>query len=164
MKQKSILSNGATREKLEVREILRIGIYRPWQVGIKCFITALAVTSLHPQHKRRNKWRSFWKSSFSLSWSDLALSGIQKAKSAELWFRSNFEASEMRKDIKIVLESIWYLILPVFIFVLNVRYWHGYLSNPGWSLTHPSYIVFGFILSAALCFEIVYIDIKFGEK
>ena len=34
----------------------------------------------------------------------------------------------------------------------------------GWSLTHPSYIVFGFILSAALCFEIVYIDIKFGEK
>ena len=41
----------------------------------------------------------------------------------------------MRKDIKIVLESIWYLILPVFIFVLNVRYWHGYLANPGWSLT-----------------------------
>lgn len=70
----------------------------------------------------------------------------------------------MRKDIKIALESIWYLILPVFIFVLNVRYWHGYLANPGWSLTHPSYIVFGFILSAALCFEIVYIDIKFGEK
>lgn len=64
----------------------------------------------------------------------------------------------MRKDIKIVLESIWYLILPVF------RYWHGYLANPGWSLTHPSCIVFGFILSAALCFEIVYIDIKFGEK
>ena len=30
--------------------------------------------------------------------------------------------------------------------------------------THPSYIVFGFILSTALCFEIVYIDIKFGEK
>lgn len=70
----------------------------------------------------------------------------------------------MRKDIKIVLESIWYLILLVFIFVLNIRYWHGYLANPDWSLTHPSYIVFGFILSAALCFEIVYIDIKFGEK
>ena len=62
----------------------------------------------------------------------------------------------MRKDIKIVLESIWYLILPVFIFVLNIRYWHGYLANPGWSLTHPSYIVLGFALSAALCFEIVY--------
>ena len=55
----------------------------------------------------------------------------------------------MRKDIKIVLESIWYLILPVFIFVLNIRYWHGYLANPGWSLTHPSYIVLGFALSAA---------------
>ena len=40
----------------------------------------------------------------------------------------------------------------------------GNLANPGWSLTHPSYIVFGFILNAALCFEIVYIDIKFGEK
>lgn len=38
------------------------------------------------------------------------------------------------------------------------------IANPGWSLTHPSYIVFGFILNAALCFEIVYIDIKFGEK
>ena len=63
----------------------------------------------------------------------------------------------MRKDIKIVLESIWYLVLPVFIFVLNIRYWHGYLANLGWSLTHPSYIVFGFILNAALCFEIVYI-------
>ena len=37
-------------------------------------------------------------------------------------------------------------------------------KNLGWSLTHPSYIVLGFILSAALCFEIVYIDIKFGEK
>ena len=60
----------------------------------------------------------------------------------------------MRKDIKIVLESIWYLILPMFIFVLNIRYWHGYLANP----------VLGFVLSAALCFEIVYIDIKFGEK
>mgnify|MGYP001135703016 CR=1 FL=1 len=68
----------------------------------------------------------------------------------------------MRKNIKIVLESIWYLILPVFIFVLNIRY--GYLANPGWSLTHLSYIVLGFALSAALCFEIVYIDIKFGEK
>lgn len=70
----------------------------------------------------------------------------------------------MRKNIKIVLESIWYLILPVFIFVVNIRYWHGYLANPGWSLTHPSYIAFGFILNATLCFEIVYIDIKFGEK
>lgn len=47
---------------------------------------------------------------------------------------------------------------------LKVRYWHGYLANPGWSLTHPSYVVLGFVLSAALCFEIVYIDIKFGEK
>lgn len=28
----------------------------------------------------------------------------------------------------------------------------------------PSYVVLGFVLSAALCFEIVYIDIKFGEK
>lgn len=56
----------------------------------------------------------------------------------------------MRKNIKI--------------FVLNIRYWHGYLANPGWSLTHPSYVVLGFVLSAALCFEIVYIDIKFGEK
>lgn len=64
----------------------------------------------------------------------------------------------MRKNIKIVLESIWYLILPVFIFVLNIRYWHGYLANPGWSLTHPSYVVLGFVLSAALCFEIVYIS------
>lgn len=26
----------------------------------------------------------------------------------------------MRKDIKIVLESIWYLILPVFIFMLTL--------------------------------------------
>lgn len=41
---------------------------------------------------------------------------------------------------------------------------YGYLANPGWSLTHPSYVVLGFVLSAALCFEIVYIDIKFGEK
>lgn len=40
----------------------------------------------------------------------------------------------------------------------------GYTANPGWSLTHLSYIVLGFVLSAALCFEIVYIDIKFGEK
>lgn len=70
----------------------------------------------------------------------------------------------MRKDVKFVLETIWYLILPVFIFVLNIRYWHGYLANPDWSLTHPLYIVLGFALSAALCFEIVYIDIKFGEK
>lgn len=77
----------------------------------------------------------------------------------------------MKKLLKIIIFAIlvgfgviWYLILPVFIFVLNVRYWHGYLANPGWSLTHPSYIVFGFILSAALYFEIVYIDIKFGEK
>ena len=70
----------------------------------------------------------------------------------------------MRKDVKFVLETIWYLILPVFIFVLNIKYWHWYTANPGWSLTHLSYIVLGFVLSAALCFEIVYIDIKFGEK
>ena len=37
----------------------------------------------------------------------------------------------MRKDIKIVLEIIWYLVLPVFIFVLNIRYWRGYLANLG---------------------------------
>lgn len=61
-------------------------------------------------------------------------------------------------------EFVAYLILPVIAFVLNIRYWHGYLANPGWSLTHPSYVVLGFVLSAALCFEIVYIDIKFGEK
>lgn len=70
----------------------------------------------------------------------------------------------MRKDIKIVLEIIWYLILPVIVFVLNIRYWYGYLANPGWSLKHPSYIVLGFVLSAALCFELVYFDVKFGEK
>lgn len=70
----------------------------------------------------------------------------------------------MRKDIKIVLEIIWYLVLPVVVLALYIKYWHWYIENPGWSLTHPSYIVFGFILNAALCFEIVYIDIKFGEK
>ena len=70
----------------------------------------------------------------------------------------------MQKDIKIVLETIWYLVLPVVVLVLYIKYWHGYLANPGWSLTHPSYIVLGFALSAALCFEIVYIDIKFEGK
>ena len=70
----------------------------------------------------------------------------------------------MQKDIKIVLEIIWYLVLPVVALALYIKYWHWYTANLGWSLTHPSYIVFGFILSAALCFEIVYIDIKFGEK
>lgn len=70
----------------------------------------------------------------------------------------------MRKDIKIVLEIIWYLVLPVVALALYIKYWHWYTANLGWSLTHPSYIVFGFISSAALCFEIVYIDIKFGEK
>lgn len=70
----------------------------------------------------------------------------------------------MQKDIKIVLETIWYLVLPVVVLVLYIKYWHGYLANPGWSLTHPSYIVLGFALSAALCFEIVCIDIKFEEK
>lgn len=89
---------------------------------------------------------------------------MQKPESAEHLFRLNSEANEMRQNIKILLETIWYLVLPVFIFVLNIRYWHGYLANPGWSLTHPSYVVLGFVLSAALCFEIVYIDIKFGEK
>ena len=70
----------------------------------------------------------------------------------------------MQKDIKIVLETIWYLVLPVVVLVLYIKYWHGYLANPGWSLTHPSYIVLGFALSAVLCFEIVCIDIKFEEK
>lgn len=65
----------------------------------------------------------------------------------------------MRKDIKIVLEIIWYLVLPVVVLALYIKYWHWYTANLGWS-----YIVLGFILSAALCFEIVYIDIKFGEK
>lgn len=59
---------------------------------------------------------------------------------------------------------IWYLVLPVVVLALYIKYWHWYTANLGWSLTHPSYIVLGFILSAALCFEIVYIDIKFGEK
>lgn len=35
----------------------------------------------------------------------------------------------MRKDIKIVLESIWYLILPVFIFVLKILAW---VSSESW--------------------------------
>ncbi len=73
----------------------------------------------------------------------------------------------MQKDIKIVLEIIWYLVLPVVALALYIKYWHWYTANPGWSLTHLSYIVLGFVLSAAsaaLCFEIVYIDIKFGEK
>jgi hypothetical protein len=70
----------------------------------------------------------------------------------------------MRKDIKIVLETIWYLVLPVVVLVLYIKYWHGYLANPGWSLTHPSYIVLGFVLSATLCFELIYFDVKFDKK
>lgn len=33
-----------------------------------------------------------------------------------------------------------------------------------WVTMGIAFIIFGIILSAALCFEIVYIDIKFGEK
>lgn len=42
----------------------------------------------------------------------------------------------MRKDIKIVLEIIWYLVLPVVVLALYIKYWHWYIANPGWSLTH----------------------------
>ncbi len=41
----------------------------------------------------------------------------------------------MRKDIKIVLESIWYLVLPVVALALYIKYWHWYTANLGWSLT-----------------------------
>lgn len=47
----------------------------------------------------------------------------------------------MQKDIKIVLEIIWYLVLPVVALALYIKYWHWYTANLGWSLTHPSYIV-----------------------
>ena len=30
----------------------------------------------------------------------------------------------MRKDIKIVLEIIWYLVLPVVVLALHIKYWH----------------------------------------
>ena len=44
----------------------------------------------------------------------------------------------MQKDIKIVLEIIWYLVLPVVALALYIKYWHWYTANPGWSLTHLS--------------------------
>lgn len=37
----------------------------------------------------------------------------------------------MRKDIKIVLEIIWYLVLPVVVLALYIKYWHWYIANPG---------------------------------
>lgn len=37
----------------------------------------------------------------------------------------------MQKDIKIVLEIIWYLVLPVVALALYIKYWHWYTANLG---------------------------------